>query len=349
VVAKPTIDEVARLAGVSTSTVSRSLSGAGRVGAETTRRVKKVAQQLGYAVSPSASRLATGRTDSIAVVMPFIDRWFFAEILAGIEVALRGTGHDLLLYNVKDTESRKEYFSSGLLRKRVDGVVLVTLAVTKPEVRALRALSIPVGIVGARVNGFHSVLINDREAAAGAVRHLINLGHERIAIISSDPDREMHFTVPVERRAGYLDALRAAGITPDPQLEVHADYGVEGGEKATTQLLGGSSLPTAVFAESDELAFGALRAFRRFGIQVPEEISVVGFDNHPMAEYFDLTTVAQQVRAQGLNIACQVLDALVSPAKRGASQLEAVTELVARATTSVPRPKARPRRGKDHK
>ncbi len=345
-VAKPTIDEVARLAGVSTSTVSRSLSGTGRVGAETTRRVRAVAERLGYAVSPSASRLATGRTDSIAVVMPYIDRWFFAEILAGIEVALRGTGRDLLLYNVKDTKSRKDYFSSGILRKRVDGVVLVTLAVSPPEIRALHALNVPVGIVGSRVNGFHSVLINDRAAAAGAVRHLINLGHERIAIISSDPDREMHFTVPVERRAGYLDALRVAGITPDPRLEVHADHGIGGGEKAASRLLGGAALPTAVFAESDELAFGALRVFRRSGIKVPDEISVVGFDNHQMAEYFELTTVAQEVRAQGFDIARQVTDALVSPPKRGASHLEAVTELVVRATTSVPRPKARPRRGR---
>ena len=123
---KTTIRDVAGLAGVSPSSVSRSLRGMGGVSAATTERIRAAADHLGYTVSPAAYRLATGRTGTIAVVMPYLTRWFFAQLLGGAEEVIRQAGLDLLLYHIGDLEMRKRYFSSGILRKRVDGVLIAT-------------------------------------------------------------------------------------------------------------------------------------------------------------------------------------------------------------------------------
>ena len=336
---KTTIKDVAGLAGVSPSSVSRSIRGMGGVSAGTTERIRAAADQLGYTVSPAAYRLATGRTGTIAVVMPYLTRWFFAELLGGAEAVIRQAGLDLLLYHIGDLEMRKRYFSSGILRKRVDGVLIATLALTEPEVSALRSLDVPVCMVGTLVEGFSSVCIDDVASARTAVQHLINLGHERIALIAGDPREPMHFTVPPQRHAGYLAALGAAGLPTGPELEAQGAFTVEGGEEATVQLLGRAELPTAIFAECDEMAFGALRVLDRVGLRVPDDVSVVGFDDHPMASYFGLTTVAQDVAEQGRVIADHLVRRAqangTKPARLGAS-----TRLVIRATTAAPRNKA---------
>ncbi|HXW79827.1 MAG TPA: LacI family DNA-binding transcriptional regulator [Acidimicrobiales bacterium] len=333
--AKTTINEVARLAEVSPSSVSRSLRGLGGVSDDTTRRIRAAADQLGYSVSPAASRLATGRTGTVAIVMPYLTRWFFAELFGGAEQVFREAGLDLLVYRVGDTEMRQRYFSSGLLRKRVDGVLLVTLALTEPEIAVLRGLDVPICMVGAAVEGFSSIRIDDVESASEAVQHLVNLGHTRIGIISGDPNEPLHFTVPLERRAGYRATLEAAGIEPEPELEAHGAFTVGGGDEATVRLLSRRRPPTAIFAECDEMAFGALRAVRRVGLRVPSDVSVIGFDDHPMAEYFDLTTMAQDVAAQGRQIARQLVGAVVRCTDAAPVFLNASTRLVVRSTTSV--------------
>jgi LacI family repressor for deo operon, udp, cdd, tsx, nupC, and nupG len=337
---KTTIKDVASLAGVSPSSVSRSLRGIGGVSSATAQRVRGAAEQLGYSVSPAAYRLATGRTGTVAVVMPYLTRWFYAEILGGAEQVVREAGLDLLLYHVGDTEMRQRYFSSGLLRKRVDGVLVVTLALTEPEVTALRALEVPVCMVGARGEGFSSIRIDDAESASVAVQHLVNLGHEQVAIISGDPNEPMHFTVPLPRRGGYRATLAAAGLPVNDDLEAHGPFSIDGGDQATVELLSRRSFPTAIFAECDEMAFGVLRALRRVGLRVPEDVSVVGFDDHPMAPYFELTTIAQDVREQGRLIAQHLVEAV---AQSGRSlpcdpvALSAPTRLVVRGTTAVAR------------
>ena len=338
--AKTTIKDVASRAGVSPSSVSRSLRGIGGVSSSTAERVREAAQELGYSVSPAAYRLATGRTGTVAIVMPYLTRWFYAELLGGAEQAIREAGLDLLLYHVSGTEMRQRYFSSGLLRKRVDGVLIATLALTEPEIAALASLDVPVCMVGATVEGFSSVRVDDVESASMAVQHLINLGHEQIAIISGDPNEPLHFTVPLPRRDGYRASLLAAGLPMTVELEAHGPFTVEGGDEATMELLSRRALPTAIFAECDEMAFGVLRALSRVGLRVPGDVSVVGFDDHPMAPYFDLTTVVQDVRGQGRRIAQHLVEA-VSRAAQGLPpepvELRASTHLVVRGTTAVAR------------
>lgn len=331
---RTTIKDVAKFAGVSPSTVSRSLRGIGGLPKETVSRIRDAAEQLGYTVSPAASRLATGRTGTVAIVMPYLTRWFFADLLGGVELSVREAGLDLLLYHVGNVQMRQHYFSSGLLRKRVDGVLLVTLHLTEPEIAALGSLDVPICMVGAEVDGFSSLCIDDVESARVAVQHLVNLGHREIAIISGDPNEPMHFTVPLERRTGYHRALESAGIEVSADLEAHGPFTVDGGFQATVKLLGRRRLPTAIFAECDEMAFGALRALRQVGVRVPEDVSVVGFDDHPMASFFELTTMAQDVVGQGQRaseLLLSTLDRVGAPPVRE----RAHTELVVRKTTAA--------------
>ena len=333
--AKTTIKEVADRAGVSPSSVSRSLRGVGGISTSTTKRIREAAEQLGYSASPAAYRLATGRTGTVAIVMPYMTRWFYVELFGAAEQVIREAGLDLLFYHVGNTEMRQRCFASGLLRKRVDGVLLVSLSLTEPEIAALRALDVPVCIVGAQVGGFSGIRIDDSESACTAVQHLINLGHERIAMISGDPNEPQDFTVALRRREGYHSALEAAGLRVRRELEAHGTFSIEGGDDATVRLLGRRSLPTAIFAECDEMAFGALRALRRVGLRVPADVSLIGFDDHPMAQYFELTTISQDVWDQGCHIAEQLVRAVARPGDVPAVQLRAPTRLVLRGTTAV--------------
>lgn len=332
---KTTIGDVAMLAGVSRSSVSRSLRGVSGVSSATGDRIRAAAEHLGYSVSPAASRLATGRTGTVAVVLPYLTRWFFAEVLGGVEQVVREARLDLLLYHVGDTEMRQRYFSSGLLRKRVDGVLLVTLALTAPEVAALKALDVPLFILGAEVSGFSSIRTDEMDSACAAVQHLVNLGHERIGLISGDPHEPASFTVPLNRQARYRAAIKAAGLPTGPELEAHGTFTVTGGDEATMQLLARPRMPTAILAECDEMAFGTLRALSRLGLRVPEDVSVVGFDDHPMAEYFNLTTISQNVQDQGRLIAEHLVKAVIEPVGWKPVRLHAGTRLIVRGTTAA--------------
>ena len=203
------------------------------------------------------------------------------------------------------------------------------------EFSALTELSRPVGLLGLQREGFLSACIDDIGSARTAVDHLLRLGHRRIALIGGDTDDPMAFTPPLHRRDGYRDALLAAGIEPDPALEHLGYFTVEGGCAATRHLLSLPERPTAIFAESDEMAYGALREIRRSGLRVPEDIAVIGFDDQPLSDLMDLSTVRQPVADQALDIATRLLavisDADIDPARDPAVVLP--TELVVRGTT----------------
>ena len=331
------LHDVAQRAGVSTATVSRALRGLPVVSEPTRTRIVAIAEELGYVVSPSASRLASGRTHTLGVVVPYVNRWFFGQVIVGVEQELRASGYDLLLYNLGDDAGRDRFFHEMPLRRRVDAVLVLSLPLSDAEVARLRALRVPVGLVGASVDGFACVHIDDVAGAGTAVRHLVNLGHREIALISGGDDVPMHFTTPVDRRRGYLNALDTAGIGYDPELEAAGDFTVAGGQRAMSDLLSRSRRPTAVFALSDEMAFGAMRTLRMSGLRVPEDISVIGFDDHDMSDLLDLTTVAQPVVEQGTAVARLLLDQLsagVPSSPRHPFSLP--TRLVVRRSTAPP-------------
>jgi DNA-binding LacI/PurR family transcriptional regulator len=301
------IEDVARHAGVSIATVSRALRGLPDVAAATRDRVLAAATELNYVASPFAARLASGRTTTVGLVVPFVSRWFFAEVISTVEAALRQAGFDLLLYNLGDADGRARFFDAMPMRKRVDGVLVASLVLDDPEFDALTALNRPVGLLGLEREGFLSARIDDVGSARTAVDHLTDLGHRRIALIGGDTDDPMAFTPPLHRRDGYRDALQAAGLDADPGLEHLGYFTVEGGRAAARHLLNLADRPTAIFAESDEMGYGALREIRDAGLRVPEDVAVIGFDDQPLSELMDLSTIRQPVVDQALDITTRLL------------------------------------------
>lgn len=262
--ARPSIVDVAARAGVSVATVSRALRGMANVSAQTRERVVRAAGELDYTVSPLASGLVTGRTRSIGVVAPYAGRWFFAEVLRGLDEGLRDHGYDLVLHVLADAERRARFFAELPLRRRVDAVAVVALPLSAEEIAVLNALHLPLASVGEPVNGMHQELIDHVAAARLAVQHLLNLGHRRVAMIGGDPAGPEHLRVPGLRARGYHEVMSG----------------------------------------------GALRALRRSGLRCPDDVSVIGIDDHELAETFDVTTVAQPVAAQGEAAARWLIDAL---------------------------------------
>lgn len=297
---RASIVDVAHRAGVSVATVSRALRNMPNVSEATRDRVLLAAAELDYTASPLASGLVTGRVRAVGVVMPYAGRWFFAEVLRGIEEALRDHGYDLVLHVLVDNVRREEFFDSLPVRRRVDAILVVALPLLEREVEVLRTLDVPLACVAEPVPGMHNEQIDNVAAARLAVQHVVNLGHRRVACIGGDMRGPERFNVPGLRHRGYHQALEEAGLPARPGWERDGRFTARGGELAMTALLsqpGGR--PTAVFCQSDEMAFGALRALRRSGLRCPDDVSIVGVDDHELSEIFDVTTVAQPILAQG--------------------------------------------------
>jgi len=201
---------------------------------------------------------------------------------------------------------------------------------------ALRALGVPVGVIGGPVDGFVRVGVDDRAGAAMAVRHLVVLGHRDIAMIGGDPGDPVGRATTAARRAGFEAALAEAGLPCGPDRVVSRPWGVTGGMRAMEELLARRALPTAVFAESDEMALGALQVLRRTGLAVPGRMSVVGFDDHEMAAVGELTTIAQPVCEQGETAARRLLGLLAGDPGLPGQEVVLPTRLVVRGTTGPP-------------
>ncbi len=305
------IEDVARTAGVSKATASRALSGRGYVAADTRERVTRVAAELGYVPSASAASLATGRTRNIGVIMPYLNRWFFAEVLEGIQDALLATGHDLTLYDARPgTPGRQRVFEDFLARKRFDGLIAVGLEPDDRELDRLVAIGRPVVSVVGGSEQASAVRLDDQNTTRRATAHLLELGHRRIALFGSGIPRNA--SVYRNRASTYEEVMTAAGLTP---RFVTSDDSIPGSYHAAVDLLGGdpASRPTAIVAVCDEAAIGALVAARRLGIAVPGALSVVGIDNHELAEMFGLTTFAQEPREQGATAVDLLLRHLADP------------------------------------
>jgi DNA-binding LacI/PurR family transcriptional regulator len=304
------IADVARAAGVSKATASRALSGRGYV-AETTRaRVEAAAASLGFVVSTNASSLVTGRTRNVGVVLPFISRWFFAEVLEGIESSLIAAGYDLTLYQLsQDDAQRHRVFDYFLVRKRVDAVIAIGIALAPREVEMLAALQKPIVGIGGEIPGAFTLAIDDVEVMAMATRHVLELGHRRVAHIGGRIDERMDFGVHEQRLAGFRAAMTDAGLAPVAHLETA--FSIPGGYAAAIELLRDKEhRPTAVVAGCDEVGFGVLLAARELAIPVPGALSVVGVDDHELAEFFALTTVRQAPAEQGAAAVAELMHAL---------------------------------------
>lgn len=326
--------DVARAAGVSAGTVSRAMSGNKGVSEHTRRRIRQLAESLGYVVSPEASGLAGGRTGRVGLITPVVDTWFYSTMIAGIAQELTAAGVDVLLYPLGSSRDRHHFFDELPARRKVDAIVVIAFPVTEEEWRRLDAMRVHVVVAGYVMPGRPSVGINDELAARHAVNHLIALGHRRIAMITSEDREGYHYAADIARERGYRLAHAEAGLPILDELVVSTEWGIDGGARAMDSLLSLSELPTAVFAYSDEVAFGAQRSLRRAGIRTPEDMSLIGIDDHPMASPTDLTTVHQSVMEQGA-IAGQLCLKLLND-QETTQQVTLPTHLIVRRSTSPP-------------
>lgn len=332
-----TIRDVAQAAGVSTATVSRALRGLPNVDQATRDRVMKVAADLDYVVSPSASRLASGRTGSIGVITPYIARWFFSTVLSGVESTLQAANMDLLLMGVgPNPDGEINIPAVQRLRRRVDGVLIIALPPNDPDLLEVINLGLPTCLIGSTMPNTASICIDDVEAGRIATQHLLNLGHTRIGLISGRPTDANH-TAEYARDRGYYNAMTQAGITPDPSLLSYGYFTVDGGEKAMSALLAQPQPPSAVFAMSDEMAFGALRSLKNHGLTPGEDVSIVGIDGHDMSDIMNLTTVEQPVVQMGAKAAESLLLQINDPMNYTIEQAILPTHLVVRDSTTAAR------------
>lgn len=333
------IADVARLAGVAKATASRALSGRGYVSEQTRQKVVAAAALIGYVASPNAASLVTGRTQSVGVIIPFISRWFFAEILESLEQALLAQGYDMTLYNLPtSSDERERVFDFFLARKRFDGVISVGVELSDAEVSMLHRLGRPLVGIGGEIPGVHTIAIDDIGAARLATEHLLSLGHTDIRHIGGDQIDQMDFAVHTQRLTGFTQAMHAAGL-PTAGCFSPCAFTIPGGYEVGLALFGDPhQRPSAVFAASDEIAIGLIIAARELGIQVPSELSVIGIDGHPYAEMFRLTTIEQHPRSQARLAVETLLAALESADGPGSARFTlAPTNLVMRSSTSAPR------------
>ena len=332
------IKDVAQLAGVSTATVSRALSGNGRVSERARARVLQAARELDFVVSSTASSLASGRHRNIGVVVPSVARWYYSQIVDSLAASLLTAGYDLTLYNLnEDAAIRDRVLSEFLLRQRCDGVIPVSLELSREELGQLLAVGKPVVGIGGPLPGAETYSVNDHEIAELATEHLINLGHRRIAHIGGSDAFENDFRIAGTRRHGYESAMAAAGLEILDSWRVDADFTIQGGHSQAKQLLGyPRDTPTAVFCASDEMAIGAILAARELGLRVPEDVSVIGIDGHELGEALGLTTVAQFPQQQGKRAVERLLQILQDPGAYRPTNHSARTALIIRSSTAAP-------------
>jgi LacI family transcriptional regulator len=328
-----TIARVAQEAGVGVGTVSRVINGSSSVSEATRRRVLDVVAELGYEPNATARALSTGRTRSVGVVAPFFTRPSVIERLRGVAPMLAASGYQLVLFDVERPEQRAGVFRS--LIGRVDGLLSISLAPPKADLRRLAAAGIPLVLVDQAHDELPSVIVDDVEGGRLATSHLLELGHRRIAFAGDTVDDVHGASASSRRCAGYRRALEGAGVPVDEELIVLRRHGHDAAAIAD-ELLALPEPPTAVFAASDQQALAVIDAVQERGLDVPEDVSVVGFDDVELARYAGLTTVGQPLELSGARGAELLLSALEGEDVLQARQHLSL-ELVVRGTTAPPR------------
>jgi LacI family transcriptional regulator len=310
-----TLLEVARVAGVSASTVSRILNGTAKVAPGKREAVEQAIAQLNFKPNLFARSLKTGITMTVGVLTQSIESQYYSRALKGIEVGLQESGHSSIIVSGHWQADTDLASLKVLIARRVDGLIILTGCVDDAAVLEV-ARNQPVVITERSLQGPNvcSIKLDQRRGGYLATQHLLKLGHTRIAHIAGvqhRPDAE-------ERYQGYLQAHQEAGLTVDPALVVQGDFTDQGGRRALHHLLAAGVPFTAVFCCNDESAMGARLALFEKGIQVPQDISLVGFDDLPISSYMTppLTTVRQPVFEVGLYAAHKLLNMMGYPAEQ---------------------------------
>lgn len=330
---KPTVRDVAKLAGVSTATVSRALSLPGRVNAKTRKLVEAAAEQAGYIPNAMARSLRRSQADAVLVLLPDIGNTFFAEIVKGIEELAFAQRCAVLIGETSDDPKQEKLHVEALLSGRVDGILLLDGRI--PDV-ALDLDPLPIVQVSDYDpnSSLPQVRLDHERASILATEHLLALGHRRIGHVAGPRDT----AIVHDRIAGWRTALAAAGLDAEAAPLEFGPFSIEGGSVASLPLLEGANRPTALFCSSDEMAIGAAKVARQLGLSVPRDLSIVGFDDLQLAAAVDppLTTLRQPRREIGRR-AMAILDGVMAgqPPDQQVELLDA--QLIVRGTSAPPR------------
>ena len=338
--AKISIKDIARAAGVSHSTVSRSLSDSPLVNSETKARIRQLSIEMGYTPNAAARSLVMGRTRTVGVVVTTIADPFIAEVTQGIESTAYEHGYSVILASSNSDPSREIAAVEMLRSKRVDGVIVTSSRVGALYQHHLERIGVPVVLINnhSEQSGRYtfSITVDNEHGGHLATRHLVELGHRRIAYIAA----QVNHSSNMGRLAGYRQALSEAGIPFDPAMVLAGNGRVEGGERCWSQLAALTNPPTAVFCYNDMTAIGLLRDVRQVGLMVPQDVSIVGFDDIPFASYVypALTTIAQPKFEMGQQATEMVLALMKVQASNDvqAADITIKGELIVRESSGVP-------------
>lgn len=327
-----TIQDVAKTAGVSVSTVSRVLNGKVDVASETQDRILSVIEDLGYTTNLAARSMRSQKKNLVGLIMPDIAYPFAIEVMKGVNRAIAESDFDLLVYTTGDVRKsgrafHEQKYVSLLTNSISDGVILVAPVAGEFNVDA------PIVSIDPLVSNpnYSSVHATNYQGAMDAMEYLLGLGHRRIGYISGREELESSN----RRLMGYRAALEKAGIPIDESLIASGDYTTETGASGARKLLGLENPPTAIFSSNDQMAMGVFQVAEEMGIRIPEDLSVVGFDNITESKYMGLTTVDQFISEMGY-VATHMLLKLINNEKLESDTYRMQTRLIVRNSCSEP-------------
>ncbi len=315
-----TIFDVAQASGVSYSTVSRVLNGFQHVKADTRKRVLEAAQDLGYTANLQARSLAGGKSKIIGVLVPSLDNSYITAVCHGIDQELASLGYDLMLFTTHRKEGKENQYVNTIANGLSDGLLLMVPLIASPNLetsylKVLREKNFPYVLIDQTDSEDKSSVVdsNNWQGAYEAIKHLINLGHKRIGFTTG----VMAINAAKERLDAYKAALKAHDIEIDERFIIEAGFDSEDGYIAAQQLLSLNKRPSAIFASNDLSAFGVMDAIRNKGLSIPEDISIIGFDDIPQASvtYPKLTTVKQPLEQMGREAVKLLLEQIEQPEK----------------------------------
>lgn len=297
-----TIRDVARAAGVSTATVSQVLNGSRPVAEVTRLRIEEVVAELGYRPNTFARGLKTLRSQLVGVVLPDLSNPFYPSLVRGAQEQLRLSGYHAVVVNTDADRTQERELVTELIARQVDGLVLITFTLSESEYAAIAAKGVPFVVVG-RTNGFDHVHTSDHAAAFEMTTYLLDAGYDSVAHVSGPTGAGAGPAAP--RLAGYREAMRKRGLRGAKARVVHGEFTVAGGHKAMVRLLESEDRPRAVFCANDLMALGAIEAARAYGLRVPTDLAVAGFDDIDAASLVrpSLTTVGHSAAEMGAKAA----------------------------------------------
>jgi len=330
---KPTIYDVAEISGVSISTISRVLNSPDKVNAKTLKRVMSAIDQLAFVPKAEARARAMRSTNRIGVLTPYFTAPSFVQRLRGVAAALSRANYELVIYTVDSVEHLQGYIASIPLKRNLDGLIIMSLAIQDRDARRLHDNGIETVLIESQHPQLNCICIDDVRGGMLAARHLIARGHTRIGFLGDIQPSERYALRPVKARLiGFKHELQKAGLSLPPSYVKRAPYTRTGSQEAAQALLGLPRPPTAIFAASDIQAVNVMKAARQSNLRIPQDLAIVGFDDIDLAEFLDLTTVRQNLDESG-RLAAEILVSRIGEPGRSLRHVELPLALIERHTT----------------